>query len=61
MTIAIVAAAIAILVVLVAWARVNAFLAFLAVSIGMALALGVPPADVPPLVQIGRASCRERV
>jgi Gnt-I system high-affinity gluconate transporter len=53
MTIAIVAAAIAILVVLVAWARVNAFLAFLAVSIGMALALGVPPADVPPLVQKG--------
>lgn len=53
MTLSIVAAAIAVLVVLVAVAKVNPFLAFLAVSIGMAIALGVPPADVPALVQKG--------
>ena len=53
MSILIVAAAIAALVALVAAARVNPFLAFLAVSIGMALALGVSPADVPALVQKG--------
>jgi hypothetical protein len=44
MTILIVATAIAVLVALVALAKVNPFPAFLAVSIGMALALGVPPA-----------------
>lgn len=53
MTILIVATAMATLVALVALAKVNPFLAFLAVSIGMAIALGVPPADVPPLVQRG--------
>ena len=56
MTILIVATAIAALVALVAIAKVNPFLAFLAVSIGMAIALGVPPADVPPLVQKGLGS-----
>ena len=44
MAILIVATAIAALVALVAIAKVNPFLAFLAVSIGMAIALGVPPA-----------------
>jgi len=53
MAIVIVGAAIAALVLLVAVVRVNPFLAFLAVSIGMAIALGTPPADVPPLVQRG--------
>ncbi len=53
MTLLIVVAAIA---ALVAVAKVNPFLAFLAVSIGMALALGVSPADVPLLVQKGLGS-----
>ncbi|MEI8228290.1 MAG: hypothetical protein WCH77_08510 [Planctomycetota bacterium] len=53
MTILIVATAIA---ALVAIAKVNPFLAFLAVSIGMAIAFGEPPADVPPLVQKGLGS-----
>ena len=56
MTIGIVFTAIAILVALVAFAKVNPFLAFLVVSIGMALALGVAPADVPVLVQKGLGS-----
>ena len=52
MTILIVATAIAALVGLVAIAKVNPFLAFLVVSIGMAIALGVPPADVPALAAV---------
>ena len=56
MTVGIVFTAIAILVALVAFAKVNPFLAFLVVSIGMALALGAAPADVPALVQKGLGS-----
>jgi Gnt-I system high-affinity gluconate transporter len=56
MDILIVGAAIAVLVALVAAAKVNPFLAFLAVSIGMAIALGVPSAEVPALVQKGLGS-----
>lgn len=53
MSLAIVAAAIAALVLLIAWGKVHPFLAFLVVSIGMALALGVPADTVPALVQKG--------
>ena len=53
MNILVVVVAIIVLVALVAAAKVNPFLAFLGVSIGMALALGVPASDVPPLVQKG--------
>jgi Gnt-I system high-affinity gluconate transporter len=53
MSLLVVAGAIAVLVILVAWAKLHPFLAFLVVSIGMALALGVPPDQVPKLVQKG--------
>jgi Gnt-I system high-affinity gluconate transporter len=53
MSLVVVAAAIVVLVILVAWAKLHPFMAFLVVSIGMALALGVPPDEVPKLVQRG--------
>ena len=43
---AVVAVAILALVLLVAWGKVHPFLAFILVSAGAALALGMPPADV---------------
>jgi len=53
MSITVVLVAITVLVLLVAWAKLHPFLAFLLVSIGMALALGVAPNEVPKLVQKG--------
>ncbi|MEX0671015.1 MAG: gluconate:H+ symporter [Pirellulales bacterium] len=50
---AIIAVAIALLVVLVAWAKVHPFLAFILVSAGAAVALGMPLADVPAAVRKG--------
>jgi Gnt-I system high-affinity gluconate transporter len=49
----IIAVAIAALVVLVAWAKVHPFLAFILVSAGAAVALGMPLADVPGAVRKG--------
>ena len=49
----IIAVAIATLVVLVAWAKVHPFLAFILVSAGAAVALGMPLADVPGAVRKG--------
>lgn len=49
----VIAVAIAALVVLVAWAKVHPFLAFILVSAGAALALGMPLADVPGAVRKG--------
>jgi len=45
--------AIAALVLLVAWGKVHPFLAFILVSTGAALALGMPMADVPVAVRKG--------
>lgn len=50
---AIIAVAIAVLVALVAWAKVHPFLAFVLVSAGAALALGMPAAEVPGVVRKG--------
>jgi Gnt-I system high-affinity gluconate transporter len=44
---------IAILVLLIAWAKVNTFLAFLIVSVGAALLLGIPPTSIPQTVNKG--------
>jgi Gnt-I system high-affinity gluconate transporter len=49
----VIAVAIAALVVLVAWAKVHPFLAFILVSAAAALALGMPLADVPGAVRKG--------
>ena len=49
----VIAVAIAALVVLVAWAKVHPFLAFILVSAGAALALGMPLADVPAAIRKG--------
>jgi Gnt-I system high-affinity gluconate transporter len=49
----VIAAAIAALVVLVAWAKVHPFLAFILVSAAAAVALGMPLADVPGAVRKG--------
>ena len=49
----IIAVAIATLVVLVAWAKVHPFLAFILISAGAAVALGMPLADVPGAVRKG--------
>ena len=49
----VIAVAIAALVVLVAWAKVHPFLAFIIVSAGAAVALGMPLADVPGAVRKG--------
>ena len=49
----VIAAAIAALVLLVAWAKVHPFLAFILVSAGAALALGMPLGDVPGAVRKG--------
>jgi len=49
----VIAVAIAALVVLVAWAKVHPFLAFVLVSAGAAVALGMPLADVPGAVRKG--------
>jgi Gnt-I system high-affinity gluconate transporter len=49
----VIAIAIAALVVLVAWAKVHPFLAFILVSAGAAVALGMPLADVPGAVRKG--------
>ena len=49
----IIAVAIALLVVLVAWAKVHPFLAFILISAGAAVALGMPLADVPAAVRKG--------
>ena len=50
---AIVAVAIVALVLLVAWGKVHPFLAFILVSAGAGLALGMPPADVAGAVRKG--------
>ena len=50
---AIVAVAILALVLLVAWGKVHPFLAFILVSAGAGLALGMPPADVAGAVRKG--------
>ena len=50
---AVVAVAILALVLLVAWGKVHPFLAFILVSAGAALALGMPPADVAGAVRKG--------
>ncbi|QDW24869.1 gluconate:H+ symporter [Pedobacter sp. KBS0701] len=44
---------IVILVLLIAWAKVNTFLAFLIVSVGAALLLGMPAASIPQTVNKG--------
>jgi Gnt-I system high-affinity gluconate transporter len=49
----VIAVAIAALVLLVAWAKVHPFLAFILVSAAAALALGMPLADVPGAVRKG--------
>jgi Gnt-I system high-affinity gluconate transporter len=49
----VIAVAIAVLVLLVAWGKVHPFLAFILVSAGAALALGMPVADVPVAVRKG--------
>ena len=49
----VVAVAIAALVLLVAWGKVHPFLAFIIVSAGAALALGMPPAEVAGAVRRG--------
>jgi Gnt-I system high-affinity gluconate transporter len=49
----VIAVAIAALVLLVAWGKVHPFLAFILVSAGAALALGMPVADVPAAVRKG--------
>jgi Gnt-I system high-affinity gluconate transporter len=49
----ILAAAIAILILLVVWAQVHPFLAFILVSAAAALALGMPPGDVAAAIRKG--------
>ena len=49
----VIAVAIATRVVLVAWAKVHPFLAFILISAGAAVALGMPLADVPGAVRKG--------
>jgi len=49
----VIAVAIAALIVLVAWAKMHPFLAFILVSAGAALALGIPLADVPAALRKG--------
>jgi Gnt-I system high-affinity gluconate transporter len=44
---------IALLVLLIAWAKVNTFLAFLIVSVGAALLLGMPATSIPQTVNKG--------
>lgn len=53
MTLLIVAVCIAVLIVLITWARFNPFLAFLVVSIGAGLWLGIPAGSVMASVQKG--------
>ena len=53
MSLAIVAAAIITLIVLVVWAKVHPFLAFVLVSAGAAVALGMPLTDVAGAVRKG--------
>ncbi len=53
MSLAVVAIAIVLLVVLVVWARMHAFLAFILVSAGAALALGMPATEVAGAVRKG--------
>ncbi|NBX29751.1 gluconate transporter [bacterium] len=53
MPLIVIAVAIAALVLLVAWGKVHPFLAFILVSAGAALALGMPVADVPAAVRKG--------
>jgi Gnt-I system high-affinity gluconate transporter len=53
MSLAVVAIAIGLLVVLVVWARMHAFLAFILVSAGAALALGMPATEVAGAVRKG--------
>jgi Gnt-I system high-affinity gluconate transporter len=49
----VIAVAIAVLVLLVAWAKLHPFLAFILVSAGAALALGMPLGEVPGAVRKG--------
>ncbi|WP_029283602.1 gluconate:H+ symporter [Pedobacter sp. R20-19] len=53
MTILIVILCIALLIILISAFKVNAFLAFLAVSFLAALALGLPPAKIPSMIEKG--------
>jgi len=53
MTLLIVAVCITVLIVLITWARFNPFLAFLVVSIGAGLWLGIPAGSVMASVQKG--------
>ncbi|MCR6719918.1 MAG: GntP family permease [Chitinophagaceae bacterium] len=53
MTLLIVVAAIALLIVLISWAKFNTFLAFLIVSILAGICLGIPPESIAQSVQKG--------
>jgi Gnt-I system high-affinity gluconate transporter len=53
MSLLVVAAALAALVAMVAWAKIHPFLAFVLVSVAAAAALGVPPGDIPGAVRKG--------
>lgn len=53
---AVVAIAILALVLLVAWGKVHPFLAFIVVSAGVALALGMPPSAISKMVRSGIGS-----
>ena len=53
MSLVIVAAAIVVLVLLVAWAKVHPFLAFVLVSAAAGLALGMPPGTIPAAIRKG--------
>ena len=53
MSLLVVAAALAALVVMVAWGKVNPFLAFVLVAAAPAAALGIPPADIPAAIRKG--------
>src|SRR5690606_41328074 len=53
MTLLIVVAAIALLIVLISWAKFNTFLAFLIVSILAGICLGIPPESIAQSEQKG--------
>ena len=53
MSLLVVAMAIVVLILLVAWAKVHPFLAFVIVAGAAALVLGVPPASLPDMVKRG--------
>jgi Gnt-I system high-affinity gluconate transporter len=53
MSLLVVAVAIVVLILLVAWAKVHPFLAFVIVAGAAALVLGVPPASLPDMVKRG--------